>query len=316
MTMIYTSGTTGVPKGCQIEHRNVVAFCLMHQACHNITEQSKIAAYASFGFDASIEELFGSLTIGAELHIIPEDIRLDLMALNDYFEQNGITHSFMTTQVAYQFATNFECKSLQRLLTGGEKLPSLVPPQNYVVANGYGPSESICYVTNFDVTEERKNIPIGKAQRNIKCYIVDKYGHRLPVGASGELWVASPQVTRGYLNRPEKTAEVYLENPFDKEEKYNRVYRSGDIVRYLPSGDIEFVGRKDGQVKIRGFRVELKEVEAVIRQFPGIKEVTVQAFDEPSGGKFIAAYVVSEQQVDIQKLNGDRGHGEHERRPL
>ncbi len=303
MTMIYTSGTTGVPKGCQIEHRNVVAFCLMHQACHNITEQSKIAAYASFGFDASIEELFGSLTIGAELHIIPEDIRLDLMALNDYFEQNGITHSFMTTQVAYQFATNFECKSLQRLLTGGEKLPSMVPPQNYVVANGYGPSESICYVTNFDVTEERKNIPIGKAQRNIKCYIVDKYGHRLPVGASGELWVASPQVTRGYLNRPEKTAEVYLENPFDKEEKYNRVYRSGDIVRYLPSGDIEFVGRKDGQVKIRGFRVELKEVEAVIRQFPGIKEVTVQAFDEPSGGKFIAAYVVSEQQVDIQKLN-------------
>ena len=303
MTMIYTSGTTGVPKGCQIEHRNVVAFCLMHQACHNITEQSKIAAYASFGFDASIEELFGSLTIGAELHIIPEDIRLDLMALNDYFEQNGITHSFMTTQVAYQYATNFECKSLQRLLTGGEKLPSMIPPQNYVVANGYGPSESICYVTNFDVTEERKNVPIGKAQRNIKCYIVDKHGHRLPVGAAGELWVASPQVTRGYLNRPEKTAEVYLENPFDHGEKYCRVYRSGDIVRYLPSGDIEFVGRKDGQVKIRGFRVELKEVEAVIRQFPGIKDVTVQAFDEPSGGKFIAAYIVGEQQVDIQALN-------------
>ena len=303
MTMIYTSGTTGVPKGCQIEHRNVVAFCLMHQACHNITEQSKIAAYASFGFDASIEELFGSLTIGAELHIIPEEIRLDLMALNDYFVQNGITHSFMTTQVAYQFATNFECKSLQRLLTGGEKLPSMVPPQHYVMANGYGPSEAICYVTNFDVTEERKNIPIGKAQRNIKCYIVDKQGHRLPVGANGELWVASPQVTRGYLNRPEKTAEVYLENPFDKGEKYHRVYRTGDIVRYLPSGDIEFVGRKDGQVKIRGFRVELKEVEAVIRQFTGIKDVTVQAFDEEGGGKFIAAYIVSDDTVDIQKLS-------------
>ena len=303
MTMIYTSGTTGVPKGCQIEHRNVVAFCHMHQHCHNITENSCIAAYASFGFDASIEELFGALTIGAELHIIPEEIRLDLMALNDYFEANHITHSFMTTQVAFQFATNFECKSLQRLLTGGEKLASFIPPKGFVVANGYGPSESICYVTNFDVTEERKNIPIGKAQRNVKCYIVDKFGHRLPVGATGELWVASPQVTRGYLNRPEKTAEVYLTNPFDQGEKYERVYRSGDIVRYLPSGDIEFVGRKDGQVKIRGFRVELKEVESVIRQFPGIKDVTVQAFDEANGGKFIAAYVVSDETVDINALN-------------
>jgi amino acid adenylation domain-containing protein/thioester reductase-like protein len=303
MTMIYTSGTTGVPKGCQIEHRNVVAFCHMHQHCHNITEQSCIAAYASFGFDASIEELFGALTIGAELHIIPEEMRLDLMALNDYFEKNGITHSFMTTQVAYQFATNFECKSLQRLLTGGEKLASFIPPKNFVVANGYGPSEAICYVTNFDVTEERKNIPIGKAQRNVKCYIVDKFGHRLPVGAAGELWVASPQVTRGYLNRPEKTAEVYLPNPFDQGEKYDRIYRSGDIVRYLPSGDIEFVGRKDGQVKIRGFRVELKEVESVIRQFPGIKDVTVQAFDDTNGGKFIAAYIVSDDTVDIKALN-------------
>ena len=303
MTMIYTSGTTGVPKGCQVEHRNVVAFCHMHQACHHITSQSKIAAYASYGFDASIEEIYGPLTIGAQLYIIPEEIRLDLMALKDYFEQNGITHAFMTTQVAFQFASNFECKSLERLLTGGEKLPSLVPPANYIVGNGYGPSESICYVTNYDVTDRRKNIPIGKAQQNVKCYIVDKQGHRLPIGAPGELWVAGPQVTRGYLNRPEKTAEVYLPNPFDHEEKYDRVYRSGDIVRYLPSGDVEFVGRKDGQVKIRGFRVELKEVESIVREFPGIKDATVQAFEEEGGGKFIAAYVVADEPIDIEALN-------------
>jgi amino acid adenylation domain-containing protein/thioester reductase-like protein len=303
MTMIYTSGTTGVSKGCQVEHRNVVAFCHMHQACHHITSQSKIAAYASYGFDASIEEIYGPLTIGAQLYIIPEEIRLDLMALKDYFEQNGITHAFMTTQVAFQFASNFECKSLERLLTGGEKLPSLVPPANYIVGNGYGPSESICYVTNYDVTDRRKNIPIGKAQQNVKCYIVDKQGHRLPIGAPGELWVAGPQVTRGYLNRPEKTAEVYLPNPFDHEEKYDRVYRSGDIVRYLPSGDVEFVGRKDGQVKIRGFRVELKEVESIVREFPGIKDATVQAFEEEGGGKFIAAYVVADEPIDIEALN-------------
>ncbi len=302
-SLLYTSGSTGVPKGCQIEHCNVVAFCNMHQHTQEITASSRVAAYASFGFDASLMEIYATLTIGAQLYIIPEEIRLDLMALSEFFEQKGITHVFMTTQVAYQFATNFENKSLKHLLTGGEKLSTLKPPTTYSLSNGYGPSETICYVTNFFVNEEIKNIPIGKAQRNIKCYITDKHGHRLPVGAAGELWVAGPQVTRGYLNRPEKTAEAFIPNPFNSDEKYNRVYRTGDIVRYLPSGDIEFVGRRDGQVKIRGFRIELKEVESIIRQFPGIKDATVQAFDEEGGGKFVAAYIVSDETIDIDALN-------------
>ena len=150
-----------------------------------------------------------------------------------------------------------------------------------------------------------KEIPIGKPLDNMRLYVVDAQGHRLPVGAAGELWIAGPQVSRGYLNRPEKTAEVYISNPFTQNEKYARVYRSGDIVRYLPSGDIQFVGRRDGQVKIRGFRIELKEVEAIIREFPGIKDATVQAFDEEggSGGKFIAAYIVSDQTIDIEAMN-------------
>ena len=302
-TLIYTSGSTGVPKGGMSEHRNWVAFCDMHQHFFNITAQSKVAAYASYGFDASPMEIFSALTIGAELHIIPEELRLDLIALNDYFEQNGITHGFMTTQVAYQFATSIENHSLQALMTGGEKLSTLTPPKTFSLSNGYGPSETICYVTNYWVKERMKNIPIGPAMQNCKLYIVDSQGHRLPVGAAGELWVAGPQVTRGYLNRPEKTAEVYIPNPFTTEEKYNRIYRTGDIVRYLPDGNISFVGRRDGQVKIRGFRIELKEVEAVIREFPGIKDATVQAFDEEGGGKFIAAYIVSDQQIDIDALN-------------
>ena len=302
-TLIYTSGSTGVPKGGMSEHRNWVAFCNMHQHFYNITAQSKVAAYASYGFDASPMEIFSALTIGAELHIIPEELRLDLIALNDYFEQNGITHGFMTTQVAYQFATSIENHSLQALMTGGEKLSTLTPPKTFSLTNGYGPSETICYVTNYWVKKRMKNIPIGPAMQNCKLYIVDSNGHRLPVGAAGELWVAGPQVTRGYLNRPEKTAEVYITNPFTTEEKYNRIYRTGDIVRYLPDGNISFVGRKDGQVKIRGFRIELKEVEAVIREFPGINDATVQAFDEQGGGKFIAAYIVSDQQIDIDALN-------------
>ena len=301
--MLYTSGTTGTPKGCQLVHRNLVAFCEWYHRRFNLTSGCKITAYASFGFDANMMETYPALTCGATIYIIPEELRLDLLALNEYFEQEQITHGFMTTQVAYQFATSIENHCLRYLLTGGEKLAPLTPPTNYILANCYGPTESTVCITSFDVTKPMKDIPIGAALDNTKLYIVDKAGHRLPVGAAGELWVAGPQVSRGYLNRPEKTAEVYIANPFDSDEKYAHIYRTGDIVRYLPSGDIQFVGRKDGQVKIRGFRIELKEVEGVILQFPGIKDATVQAFDEEGGGKFIAAYIVSDETVDIQALN-------------
>ena len=301
--MLYTSGTTGTPKGCQIVHRNIVAFCEWYHRRFNLTPGSKVTAYASFGFDANMMETYPCLTAGATLYIIPEELRLDLLALNEYFEKEQITHGFMTTQVAYQFATSVENHCLRYLLTGGEKLAPLTPPTNYTLVNLYGPTESTVCITSFDVTKPMKDIPIGAALDNVKLYIVDKAGHRLPVGVAGELWVAGPQVTRGYLNRPEKTAEVYIDNPFDSNEKYAHIYRTGDIVRYLPDGNIQFVGRKDGQVKIRGFRIELKEVEGVILQFPGIKDATVQAFDEEGGGKFIAAYIVSDETVDIQALN-------------
>ena len=173
-----------------------MAFCHMNWKAQHLTADSCIGAYASFGFDASVMELFSALTLGAELNIIPEEIRLDLAALNDYITQNGLTHIFMTTQVAYQFATNFENQNLKVLLAGGEKLSVLNPPSTYTMANGYGPSETICYVTYYEVKEREENIPIGKAQQNFKCYVVDKMGNRLPVGASGELWVAGPPSDR------------------------------------------------------------------------------------------------------------------------
>ena len=301
--MLYTSGTTGTPKGCQIVHRNIVAFCEWYHRRFNLTPDCRVTAYASYGFDANVMETYPCLTSGATLYIIPEELRLDLVALNEYFEKEQITHAFMTTQVAYQFATSIENHCLRYLLTGGEKLAPLTPPTNYTLVNLYGPTESTVCITSFDVTKAMKDIPIGSALDNTKLYIVDKAGHRLPVGAAGELLVAGPQVSRGYLNRPEKNAEVYMANPFDTNEKYSYIYRTGDIVRYLPDGNIQFVGRKDGQVKIRGFRIELKEVEGVILQFPGIKDATVQAFDEDGGGKFIAAYIVSDETVDIKALN-------------
>ncbi len=302
--LLYTSGSTGVPKGCQLEHRNLVCFCHWYQRYFNLKPEHNVAAYASYGFDACMMDMYPALTCGASVYIIPEELRLDLIALNEYFEQNQITHSFMTTQVGYQFATSIESHSLKYLSTGGEKLASLTPPTGYHFYNAYGPTECTIYTTTFMVDKKMKEIPIGKPLDNLHLYIVDSQGRRLPVGAAGELWISGPQVSRGYLNRPEKTAEVYISNPFaENGEKYARVYRSGDIVRYLPSGDIQFVGRRDGQVKIRGFRIELKEVEAVIRDFPGIKDATVQAFDEEGGGKFIAAYIVSDETIDIKALN-------------
>ena len=301
--LLYTSGSTGVPKGCQLTHGNLVAFCHWYQRYYNLKPEHNVAAYASYGFDACMMDMYPALTCGSTVYIVPEELRLDLIALNEYFEQNGITHSFMTTQVGYQFATSIENHSLLHLSTGGEKLASLTPPKGYPFYNVYGPTECTIFTTTYIVDKKMKEIPIGKPLDNMRLYIVDPQGHRLPIGAAGELWVSGPQVSRGYLNRPEKTAEVYIANPFTDEEKYARVYRTGDIVRYLPSGDIQFVGRRDGQVKIRGFRIELKEVESVIREFPGIKDATVQAFDEDGSGKFIAAYVVSDDKVDIEAMN-------------
>ena len=301
--LLYTSGSTGVPKGCQLLQSNIVAFCHWYQRYYSLAPQHRVAAYASYGFDACMMDLYPALTCGASVYIVPEELRLDLVALNDYFEQSGITHSFMTTQVAYQFATGIDCHSLLHLSSGGEKLATLTPPTGFKFYNGYGPTECTIFTTTYLVDRKMKEIPIGKPLDNLRLYVVDPNGHRLPVGATGELWVSGPQVSRGYLNRPEKTAEVFISNPFTSDAKYARVYRTGDLVRYLPSGDIQFVGRRDGQVKIRGFRIELKEVESVIREFPGIRDATVQAFDDEGGGKFIAAYVVSDSPVDIEALN-------------
>ncbi len=301
--LLYTSGTTGQPKGCMLNHRNVSLFAQHHALRTGITSRSRLTAYSSFGFDAFVGDLYAALAAGAALYLIPEEIRLDLNALHAYFEENGITHSFMTTQVATQFAINYpRCKGLQVLYTGGEKLSSLPLPE-YRIFNCFGPTESLCYTIAKEVKRQEENIPIGTPLPGIHAYIVNKAGKRMPAGAAGELLEAGLQVGDGYLGRPDKTAEAFLDNPYESNPAFRRMYRTGDIARYRADGDIEYIGRKDAQVKIRGFRIELKEVEAVIREFPGIQDVTVQAFDQEGGGKFLAAYVVSDQSIDTAALN-------------
>lgn len=301
--LLYTSGSTGVPKGCMLEYGNITAFTRWFRRYYEADSNMKYAAYASFGFDASMMDTYGTLANGGELHIIPEEIRLDLMAIDDYFGKNGITHAFMTTQVGRQFAMSVTPKGLKHLSVGGEKLVPCEPPEGFNFYNIYGPTECTIIVTAFKTDKYYSNIPIGYALDNTKLYVCDNKGHMLPPGACGELMITGHQVSRGYLKRPEKTAEVYTKNPFNTEPGYEKMYHTGDVVRFLDDGNIQIVGRRDAQVKIRGFRIELTEVEEVIRRFDGITNATVAAFDEPSGGKYIAAYVVSDGEVDIDALN-------------
>lgn len=300
--LLYTSGSTGTPKGVMLAHKNIVAFCHQHIRRLSLDESSIVATYASFGFDANMMDTYPALCAGATLVVVHEEIRLDLNAILEYYKKLRVTHAFMTTQIGRQFALLCDSPYLKYISLGGEALVPVEVDKDIKLFNFYGPTEATVYVTSFDVKGTWRRVPIGKPVENVKLYVTDKNMARLPIGVPGELCVAGSQVSAGYLNRPEKTAEVFVKNPFDVEEGYERIYRTGDIVRLLPDGSIDFIGRNDGQVKVRGFRIELSEVEEVIRRFEGIADATVTAFETPNGGKELAAYVVSDKTVNIQML--------------
>ncbi len=301
--MLYTSGTTGLPKGVQLEQINISAFSAWYRSYYGVGHNTKVAAYASYGFDANMMDLYAALTNGGTLYIIEEDMRLDYVAMDQYLCENEITDLFMTTQIGRSFALETTCPTLRQIAVGGEKLvPVDLKDKSFAFYNCYGPTECTIMSTVFKLDGHYDRVPIGKVLDNMKGYVLDSHGNRLPIGACGELVVAGPQVARGYRNRPEKTAEVFIHNPFCEEESYTHAYKTGDIVRYLPDGVIDIIGRNDGQVKVRGFRIELTEVEEVIRRFDGITDATVTAFDDPNGGKAIAAYITSSEKVDLEAL--------------
>lgn len=253
LVLLYTSGTTGTPKGVILTEENFRIFSDFHVKHTGLKADSRYATYAGYGFDAYQHDLWACVWAGATIYIIQDDIRFNLEALYEYLTKEGITHCFMTTQMATQMALSYpEIGQLQFLGTGGEKLMSLDPP-SYRLLNAYGPTETTCYVCSHFVDKNEPNIPIGKPNDAVELHIVNRFGKQVPWGCCGELIIAGPQVGVGYLNQPERTAAAFVE------WNGKRVYRTGDIVRYRDNGDIEFVGRKDGQVKIRGFRIELKE---------------------------------------------------------
>ncbi len=296
--VIYTSGSMGTPKGVMIGHRSLVNMCTWYKKYYDLNETSRCTKYAGFGFDASVWEIFPALITGASLYIVNDDIKLDIEKLNEYYELNHITHSFLPTQVCEEFMIK-DNKSLKYLATGGDKLKQYFDTR-YTLINNYGPTENTVVATSFILDMRYDNIPIGKPISNTKIYIVDRYNKLVPIGVPGELCISGASLAIGYLNRPELTAEKFVVNPFGTDE-YRLMYRTGDLARWLPDGNIEFLGRIDQQVKIRGYRIELGEIESQLLGYPGIKAAAVAA-KEDNCSKYLCAYIAADRDFTAAEL--------------
>ena len=297
--MIYTSGSTGKPKGVMIEQRNLLNLIEYIRLSRKLTTDDIVAEFASFCFDASVIDLFAPLTAGAVLYILPESIRKDAIAVGKFIKDENITIATFPTQMGELVAELLEDAPHLRFVTlGGEKFKHY-RNRTYQMINGYGPTENTVSSTEFLVDKQYDNIPIGKSQRNVRSYVVGEDLKRLPVGASGELCHAGRQIARGYHNLPEKTASVFVENPYSVCEEDKRLYRTGDMVRMKGDGNIEYIGRIDSQVKIRGYRVELGEIEGAVLKHELVKNAAVTVV-EKGGNKYITAYYTGENIPDEQ----------------
>ena len=302
--LIYTSGSTGQPKGCMIEQGNISCNAEETKVTMGLDSNSRVASYASFSFVPTVHDIFGTLSTGGTLYIIPEDIRFDFVRLSQFINDNAITHIIMSTMTGRQFVTLYDCPSLRFLSVGGEKLEPVTPTAGLTFLNIYGSSECCGMITCNAVKGDETNVPIGQAPGTYRLYVVGEDGQQVADGEAGELWVSGPQLCRGYLNHPDLTANVFIENPFNTthEEGYERVFRTGDFVRRDAEGNLLFAGRRDGLVKIRGFRVELREVEAAVLTCPDVKEATLQSASDTLNGTYIVAYVTGDGELDAEAI--------------
>lgn len=296
--VIYTSGSTGKPKGVMIEHKALLNLCFWHNEHFEVRAEDQATLYASTAFDAFIWEFFPYLLTGACTHLLPEDMRLDVDAMGTYFKENGISISFLPTQIGEQFMLT-EHDSLRLLLLGGDRLRS-VRPRPYSYVNNYGPTESAVVATSIPVDPDNTLLPIGGPIYNTDIYILDAEGRLAPQGVAGELCIAGASLARGYLNRPALTAEKFVANPF---EPGTRMYRTGDLGRWLPDGSIDFIGRKDHQVKVRGHRIELGEIEQALQGHPQVSKAAVLALEHPQRAeKSLVAYLIAEPMPEADLL--------------
>ncbi|HXA51330.1 MAG TPA: amino acid adenylation domain-containing protein, partial [Candidatus Acidoferrum sp.] len=293
--VIYTSGSTGRPKGVELEHRNLLNLVAWHQREYQVQPEDRATQIAAPAFDASVWEIWPYLTAGASLHIPDDEIRSSPQQLLQWLERERITLSFLPTPLAESVLDVLKETptrlSLRAMLTGGDKLHQYPDAGlSFRLVNHYGPTENTVVATWTPVAPGGAGAPpIGKPIANTCVYILDPHMRPVPVGVPGELYIGGESLARGYRNHPELTADRFVHSSFAA----GRLYRTGDRVRYLPDGNIEFLGRLDYQVKIRGFRIELGEIEAVLAQHPTVKECAVVAHQDGAGGPRLAAYVVA-----------------------
>ncbi|URC11725.1 amino acid adenylation domain-containing protein [Flavobacterium sp. B183] len=294
--IIYTSGSTGKPKGVMIEHRNIVNTILSQISAFSISNKDSCLQFASISFDASIWEIGISLLSGSRLCIIKEEAKSDVTFFRNFIANNAIT--FATLPPAFlQLLAVDDIKSIKTLVTAGESIPLEVAKrfsEHYNYINAYGPTEaSICSTTFQGGIKNR--VSIGKPIDNTQVYVMNEEHNLLPVGVVGELCVGGAGVARGYLNLEQLTKEKFINNPFIEGE---RIYKTGDLARWLPDGNLEFIGRKDDQVKIRGYRIELGEIENVLSSLSGVVQCCVLAKEDLNNTKRLVGYVVPEGDFD------------------
>lgn len=301
--IVYTSGTTGQPKGVMNEHRGIVNRLLWTQDYFKFDEQDAVLQKTFFCFDVSVWELCCPLIIGLRLVFAKPEGHLDVDYLKEVITKQGITTIHFGPAMLQFFLENIEngdCSGLLRVFCSGEALlpqhiqgfHAKLPAAS--LYNLYGPTEAAVDVSCWQVPiqkKEIKTIPIGKPIANTQLYILDNEGAPTPIGGMGELYIGGTQVARGYLNKPDLTAARFIPDPFSKVPGA-RLYKTGDLCRWLPDGTIVYLGRIDDQVKIRGYRIELGEVEHALQQLPEVRQAVVLATSDNAGNPQLVGYVV------------------------
>jgi len=311
--VMYTSGSTGKPKGVVVLHRGVCNYLLWRKSYFPLTDTDRVLQKTSFGFVDSVWELFEPLMVGAQLIMAEPNRHQDPAYLVKFIVEKKITAADFIPSLLYLFLDEpgvEKCTSLRRVTTGSETVTVDLQARFFTrlkanLYNLYGPTEasiaSTCWTCQPD--DVKRNVPIGRPIANTHIYLLDKYLQPVPIGLPGEVHIGGLGLARGYLNRPELTAEKFINNPFSDDPEA-RLYKTGDLARYLPDGNIEFLGRIDHQVKIRGYRIELGEVEAFVKQYPFVQEAATIVREDRPGDKRLVAYIVpvSEQEINVSQL--------------
>ncbi|MCK4258431.1 MAG: non-ribosomal peptide synthase/polyketide synthase [Halanaerobiales bacterium] len=310
--IIYTSGSTGRPKGVMVEHRSVVNTLSGLETKYPLLETDSYLLKTSFTFDVSVTELFGWFFGRGRLVILEPEVEKDPKGILTIIQKYSITHINFVPSMLKIFISiiskNIKYNKLKYIFSAGEAMtPDLVTTirekfVNIQLENLYGPTEATIYATGYssqDFAKEVQMVPIGKPLQNTQIYILDFNNQNQPIGIAGELCISGVGLARGYLNQPELTAQKFIPNPI---KPGSRLYKTGDLARWLPDGNIEFLGRIDNQVKIRGYRIELGEVESILSSYPQIQQAIVVSQKEEMGSYYLCAYVTSVERIDQSDL--------------